>query len=235
MAEPTETKTADAAAGASADVGTAAADKVADKTETKSTSALGSATETTKADGDKSAEGDKAADDKKVEAKVDVKAAPVELKLPDGLEVDAKLVDGFKATATELGLDSAKAQKVFDTFVGFQQAQVKASDEAFAKQDAAWVAALKSDAELGGEKWDATRADIGRAAKHFKAGPALKLLEASGLGNNVELVRFVAGVGRALREDSIAGTTNASSSKAERPSDASILFPSEPAPSNSET
>ncbi|MDP2270925.1 MAG: hypothetical protein Q8K32_09360 [Archangium sp.] len=227
MPEPIEPKTVVAAAGASADVGT---DTSTAKTETQSTSALGSVDDAKADDKGTGADGDK-----KVETKVDEKKpAVVELKLPDGLALDSKLVDGFKATATELGLDSAKAQKVFDTFVGFQQAQVKADNEAFAKQDAAWVDALKSDPELGGEKWDATKADIGRAAKHFKAGPALKVLEAAGLGNHVELVRFVAGVGRALREDSIAGTTT-SSSKGERPSDAAVLFPSEPAPSNSET
>lgn len=201
MAEPTETKTD---AGAASGAGNAADTKTTDKVETKSTSALGSVTDT-KAEGDKgtaaAAEGEK-----KPAAKTDAKPAPVELKLPDGIELDVKLVDGFKATAAELGLDSAKAQKVFDSFVGIQQAQSKAADEAFVKQDAAWAAELKADPELGGTKWEAARVDIGRAVSHFKAEPALKILDAAGLGNHPALVRFVASVGRALREDSLAGT-----------------------------
>lgn len=214
MADPTETTKTDtgAAGGAGADAGAKAGGDT--KTETRSSSALGEGADTKVED----KKGATKADDKKVETKVDEKKpGPVELKLPDGLELDSKLVDGFKATATELGLDSAKAQKVFDQFVGFQQAQSKAADEAFTKQDAAWTAQLKADPELGGEKWDATRADIGRAAKHFKAGPALKLLEAAGLGNQPELVRFVAAVGRALREDSIAGSNSAGGAGERKP------------------
>lgn len=151
-------------------------------------------------------EGEKPAAETKQVAEAPSDATPLELKLPEGVELDAQLLDGFKATAAKVGLDSAKAQTVFDNFVAFQQAQTKSVNESFAKQDAAWAAELKADPLLGGSKWDATRADIGRVAQHFKAGPALKLLESAGLGNHPELVRFVASVGRALREDSIAGT-----------------------------
>lgn len=164
------------------------------------------------------------------EAKPPAKA--IELKLPEGLELPPEALKGFTEIATELGLDSAKAQKVFDQFVGFQQAQSKASEAAFAAQEAKWVDALKADPELqlGGAKWPETQRAIERAKSRFPdAKGAVEVLNAAGLGNHPSVVRLFAAIGRSLKEDSVAGTS-AAPPKADRLSDADVFFPtSEPA------
>ena len=166
------------------------------------------------------AEGTKPAETKPAEA-----PKPLELKVPEGFDVDTKAVDGFKALAGELGLDAAKAQKIFDSYVGLSQALQKQADEAFAAQDSKWVSELKADPELqmGGPKWAAARADIGRAVSRFKAQESLAALNAAGLGNHPAIVRLFAGIGRALREDSIAGATRPADS-GERLSDAQVFY-----------
>lgn len=160
-------------------------------------------------------------------------AAPtaLELKLPEGFEVDAAALKGFEKTALELGLDSAKAQKVFDQFVGFQQATQKQAEAALAAQESKWLDALKADPELqlGGAKWPEAKKAIERAKAHFPdAKGAVEVLNAAGLGNHPSVVRLFAAIGRSLKEDSIAGTT-AAPPKGDRLSDAAVFFPSEPA------
>lgn len=161
-------------------------------------------------------------------------AAPkaLELKLPEGFEVDAAALKGFELVATELGLDTAKAQKVFDQFVGFQQAQQKQADTALAAQDAKWVDELKADPELqlGGAKWPEAKKAIERAKAHFPdAKGAVEVLNAAGLGNHPSVVRLFAAIGRSLKEDRVAGTTTPPAVKDERPSDATVFFPTKPA------
>lgn len=153
-------------------------------------------------------------------APADKKDAPaLELKAPEGFK-DTAAVEGIKALATELGLDSPKAQKVLEKFAGWQAAQAKAAEETFAQQEKAWVEALQKDPELGGAKHakpgeqpallsPAAQRDVGRAVQHFKAQGAMRLLHSAGLGNHPELVRLMASIGRSLREDSVAGTSAA--------------------------
>lgn len=164
-----------------------------------------------------------AADAKPAETKpAEAAPAALELKVPEGF-TDTAAVEGIKALAGELGLDSPKAQLVLEKFAGWAQAQAQAAEESFAKQDAEWAAALKADPELGGQKWAAAQKDIGRAVAHFKAQPVMKLLHAAGLGNHPELVRFVARIGQSLREDTVAGTS-AAPAPAERLSDAALFY-----------
>lgn len=156
------------------------------------------------------------------------KASPIELKLPEGVELDGTLLDGFKATAAELGLDSPKAQKVLDQFVAAQTAQAKATEAALAKQDAEWVEAIKADPEIqfGGAKWPETKQAIDRAKAHFPdAKGAVELLNQAGLGNHPAVVRLFAAIGRSLKEDRIAGATTPPAQQDERPSDAAVFFP----------
>lgn len=157
------------------------------------------------------------------------KSAPaaIELKLPEGFEADAKQLDAFKATATELGLDGPKAQRIFDQYVAIESARTKAAEDAFIAQDKKWVAELAADPELfdakAGTLQPGAKRDIGRAVQHFKAHKAFQLVDRAGLGNHPEFVKLFAAIGRSLREDSVAGTSS-SAPAAERKSDAEIFY-----------
>lgn len=135
-------------------------------------------------------------------------AAEIELKLPEGFQPDEALVGKFKTTAKELGLDSAKAQKVFDLYAEAQDAliqQIVAGHQAERQEEQqAWVKEIRADKEFGGEKFDASV----RAARKVieKFGPELRpWLNESGLTNHPGLFRLLARIGFADTEDSSAG------------------------------
>lgn len=144
-------------------------------------------------------------------------AAPtdIEVKLPEGVEADAALLDVFKTKAKELGLDSAKAQGLLDVYV---QAQAVASEKAAtaeAQRAEAWAAEVKADKEFGGARLTESTA-AARKAVAWAGGDALRqTLDEMGVGNNPVLFRAFARIGKALSEDSLAtaGTREAPQSK----------------------
>lgn len=127
--------------------------------------------------------------------------------MPEGLNVDAKALEGFKALAKESGLDAPKAQKMFDAYVAQHQAGVAAAEAAWAKQQADWKAQLEGDADFGGKAL-AVNVDYARKAIGRFGGEALaKELDGLGLGNHPVLVKAFAAIGKAMADDSVAGST----------------------------
>jgi len=180
--------------------GGAAGGTASGATETTSTQAASDTTDASKA-----------ADAKATEA---AKAVAIELKLPEGFAKDDPLLGRFTEVAKELGLDSAKAQKVFDLYAAAQAEAAKASQAAVEKEQRGWQEALKADKEFGGEKLSAS-ADIARRAIKQYGDDALKeLLHTTGLGDHPALVRFAYRAGLALKEDSVAGSNGAGSASA---------------------
>jgi hypothetical protein len=157
----------------------------------------------------------------------------VELKAPKGLEPH---FEALAKQAKELGLEGEKAQKFLDTVATVDAARAKQLDEALTAQDAKWAAELKADPEIGGPKFDGAMKDAARALARFggtpgegqKVAPLAVLLHQAGLGNHPLVLRAFAAIGRSLKEDSIAGTT-AAPPKGDRPSDAAVFFPTDPA------
>jgi hypothetical protein len=167
-------------------------------------------------EGQKPAGEQKAGEEKPGEQKAPEKYADFEM--PEGIELDAKLLEGATPILRELGLDQAKAQKLVSVLATHQAEQAQAfteqlKDEAFAFTQARsmlqqhvdnWAKALKSDAEIGGKNFDANVQTAQRAIARF-GSPALKdVLNKTGLGNNPEFVRFCLKVGHLVSEDSTA-------------------------------
>ena len=140
-------------------------------------------------------------------------AAATGLEIPDGFKPDEKMVADFKAEAAEIGLDSAKAQKLFDRYIGLEVARAKADEDAFVAQDNRWQAELKADPEVGGEKQAQAVMHVRRAIKEFGGVEVAKVLAQAGLGNHPALVRGFAKIGRALAEDSVSGAAQPADEK----------------------
>lgn len=121
------------------------------------------------------------------------------LKLPDDVTVDAKTFDEFKALATELKLPNLSAQKLLDMHVALQ----RQAAESWATQATGWVDAVKTDKELGGAKFDETKANAARAMTQFGSPELRKLLVETGLGNHPEMVRAFARIGREHADDTL--------------------------------
>jgi hypothetical protein len=124
-----------------------------------------------------------------------------DLRMPDGVALDADLLAAVSPDLAALALNNGQAQQLANTFIKAQQAaSVKASEE-WAKTLNGWVDTAKADPEIGGPKWDATVKNATRAIGQF-GSPALKeYLEHSGGGNHAEMIRAWAKVGAAIGED----------------------------------
>ena len=121
--------------------------------------------------------------------------AALEIKLPDGLEVDAASLEWFKGAATELGLNSETASKL----VTMNAERAKADNE---KVQAIWADELKKDPEFGGDKLAATVLDAKRALRKFGGEEFAATMEAAGFSNHPDMVRTFTRIGRAMHEDS---------------------------------
>lgn len=132
--------------------------------------------------------------------------APLDIKLPDGLEVDPEVLKGFQGVAKELGLKSEGAQKIFDLYATATKAADAKVQTQIAEQQTGWLNELKSDKDFGGKNFDATQRDARRAVQKY--APELRqFFKDSGLGSHPGLVKAFARIGRATaREDSVDGS-----------------------------
>lgn len=125
----------------------------------------------------------------------------LELKVPDGWKDEAATAQ-FKKAAEELGLDAGKAQPLFDLFVSREKAEA----DALAQAQSEWLTAAKADKEIGGAAFEANSLLAKKAMVRFGGESLQKWLQETGLGNHLELVRAFVRIGKAMSEDSIAGT-----------------------------
>lgn len=125
--------------------------------------------------------------------------------VPEGVVLDATVVDGFKGLAKDLGLSQEHAQKVADVIAQQAKASAEASQSAvqaeITRMHGVWAAEAKADPEIGGDKFDENMATA-KAAMEATTTPQLRmLLDRSGLGNNPEVIRHFLKIAPAFRED----------------------------------
>lgn len=148
-----------------------------------------------------------------------------DLKMPDGVELDAELAEALGPDFKELGLTNAQAQKLVDRYIETQQKRMEGQGAAWAERIAGWVDTAKKDPEIGGDKWDASAASAQRAVKALGTPELREYLNASGGGNHPELIRFMSKVGSLIKEDDPA--TGGAEGKG-KPADAAYtLFPTD--------
>lgn len=136
------------------------------------------------------------------------------LKLPDGVVADEALSKEFLPLAKELGLKQDGVQKLTDIYLKGQAGVAERAHKAVADQDAQWKAALKSDPEIGGEKLEQHLVVARKAIAQFGSPALSEFLSSTGLTNHPEVVRFCHRIGKALAEDSVAGTSGANANGA---------------------
>lgn len=189
-----QTTTADTAAkadGATTTVDKTAADTAAAKTEGDGkTTEEGTKTEAAK-DGDKPAGAPEAYES---------------FTVPEGFELDEQLLGEFTPVLKDLNLSQEAAQKLVDFAPKLVEKTVAQTQTAVLTQlgladHASWAAALKADAEIGGEKLPENLGLAKKAFSAFFSPNAQKLINGLGLGNHPELIRSLVNVGKAISED----------------------------------
>lgn len=126
-----------------------------------------------------------------------------EFKLPDGVQLDQAAYDTFTPKFKELGLNAAQAQGLVDTYLASLKSQADATEQAFTQQTKEWETTARADAEIGGNKWDASVALSNKTMSAFGTPELVRLMNTTGFGNHPELIRFFARVGNAIGEDSM--------------------------------
>ena len=180
-----------------------------------------SATDASTADKDaaKPGEGEKKPDDGKKEGAPEAYA---DFKVPEGVQVDKEALEAFKPLAKELGLSQEQAQKLVD----LQAAQVGKFEKAIQTQweqtQKAWVTQARDDKEIGGTKFDENLAVAAKALDAFGTPALRQMLDATGVGDHVELLRFAHKVGKAISEEKLILGGHKTTPK----SAAEVLYPS---------
>ena len=142
-------------------------------------------------------------------------AAPeayADFKLPDGVTVDPKAGDEFKTLAKEIGLSQDAAQKLVDFQGGKLKELVEAPQRAWADVTKQWTDAIKADPEIGGAKFDESRATAARVFDHTIPGNPIvrneaeaaalrSALDVTGAGNNPAVVRMFARLGALINAE----------------------------------
>jgi hypothetical protein len=124
---------------------------------------------------------------------------PIELKdfvLPQGFQKDEKLMGEFTALAKDGRLSQEVGQKLVDLFAKVQTE----AGTAWTKLQGDWQKEWTSDAELGGDKLNSTKAIISNAIDSLKPEEATacrKFLDITGAGNNPAIGRLIVRLAKA--------------------------------------
>jgi hypothetical protein len=108
-----------------------------------------------------------------------------------------------KALAKELGLSKEAAQKLVNRDIALRVEGQKRIDAAIDQQKTRWAEQTRSDTEVGGQNLDRSLGDARTVLDKFGTPAFKKEITESGYGNNVELIRLLARVGKVMREDGI--------------------------------
>lgn len=164
-------------------------------------------------DGDDSALGGKLPDAGEPDAGDKGDEAPVvpeayTLTAPEGMTLDAELVEAITPTLKELSLTNEQADKLMPfagqlvekTVANIQTQMIDAGNA----QRKAWLDASKAAEDIGGNKWDASMHSAARGldALGYTEGSEFRaFLTETGIGNHPDMIRIAAKLGELVAED----------------------------------
>ena len=144
------------------------------------------------------------------------KPAPEDYTLETGEEFNVPEANlrSFQDACKKAGLTKAQAEAMLGWHRDFAGDVAKAQAQQESAMLAGWQKQIMNDPEIGGAQWKAAVADSRRALAHFDTDGSLRaLLKQTHADYNPAVVRCIARIGRAMREDqfvtSKGGGTNA--------------------------
>ena len=133
-------------------------------------------------------------------------AAAYTLTAPEGYPISEGALKGLNEVCKSANLNEEQAKAVMAYMQGNYTSFVAQQQEAMQAQAKTWIGEFQADKEFGGDKFNASLADAQRALATFdEGGTVCKMLAETGYGNNPDVLRIFARVGRALGEDQLAG------------------------------
>jgi len=218
--------TADATTTGSADQQTASTETETDAATTEANQQQSATTEDgtdtsteTKTDGD-GTDGDT--------VKTGAPEAYTEFTMPDGVTLSDDLTGQIKDFAKRSNLTQEQAQELAtlaaERKAGDSKAAQEAATQAVEQAKAQWMADAKGDKEFGGDKLGENLSFAKKALDQFGTPELRTLLDESGLGNHPEVIRLMVRAGKAISEDRI--VTSGQASPGQRDA-AKVLYPNQ--------
>lgn len=128
-----------------------------------------------------------------------------EFKAPEGVTLDAEGMKAASELFADMGLSQDNAQKLVDLALGREKAAAEAVTKAYVDMNTKWVAEVKADPEIGGDKLDASIATaavaIDRVGGAEKDSPLRQALALTGAGNHPAVVKAFVRMGQMMKED----------------------------------
>lgn len=122
--------------------------------------------------------------------------------LPQSVELDSGIIEGFQATAHQLGLLPRQAQGLFNWYLTTFGEQYSAAEEQAAKASEAQIAELRQE---WGAAFDEKVELARRAVSVFGGSDLAKFLDEARLSSHPALVRAFAAAGQSIAEDNADG------------------------------
>lgn len=155
--------------------------------------ATGTTTKVEGAEGDKGkAEGDGEG------TKVGAPEAYTDFALPEGVALDDEVMREFTGLAKEHNLTQEAAQKFVALGAKMSQKSATSLQDGVAQMRDGWLADSKADKEFGGEAYEANVAQARTVFQQFGTPELAEFLNASGIGNHPEMIRWAHRVSKAI-------------------------------------
>lgn len=126
-----------------------------------------------------------------------------EFEFPEGFEKDDTLIEQITPIFKEANLSQAQAQKLVNWYAEHSQAQRENEIGAWDNMQKEWVNTTKADKEVGGADFMEKLAVAKKAVDQYGSPELKALFNFTGVGNHVEMVKFLYKVGKAISEDKI--------------------------------
>lgn len=135
--------------------------------------------------------------------------------MPEGMSVDKATLDQkFVPLAQELKLSQEQAQKLVDLYAAQLKGLNDSNTKSWEDMTAKWGSDAKMDKEIGGNDFDTNLSHARKAIQKFGNQAFVDLLNLTGVGNHVEVIRFATKVGKAISEGKVQfGAAPAANSK----------------------
>lgn len=138
--------------------------------------------------------------------------APVEITLPEGVELLPEFREKLVTIARDQKLGATQLQPLVDLYLSSEQDRMKEAEEYFAQERSSLFAKAKADPEIGGEKYQANRAADEAFIQKY-ATPELVELIKRDLAHQPEFMRLIQRIRGDFAEDSLETTNNAPAGK----------------------
>jgi hypothetical protein len=123
-----------------------------------------------------------------------------DIEAPEGTEIDQALLDKYGPRFREAKLTNEQVQEAVNVYAEARQEAADAAAKEWGEVIVGWDKAAREDPEMGGDKWDATMANVDLAFKDNTTPALVEALDQFGMGNHPELVRFAANAGKVVAE-----------------------------------